>query len=715
MSLARYITSDAADHHTIHLLISGIHCPSCVTLIEKTLHAQEGVEHARLNLSTQRLQVTWHGDATHATDYIAAIEQMGYHAVAFDPNLAETAEQRHNKWLLRCLAVAGFASGNLMMFSVPLWSSDAATMGEATRAGFHWLQAAIAIPTVLYAGQPFFRSARDVLRKGRTNMDVPISVALVLTLAMSLFETMHGGNHAYFDSAVMLVFFLLIGRYLEARARGKARGAAQDLLQLMSGHATCVIDGTLQQIALDEITEGMHLRVMPGERIGADGIVIHGQSEVDTSILTGESLPQLVRADSQLFAGTINLSAPLDVRVTKTNDASLLANIVRLMEVAEQGQAKYVTLADRLARWYTPLVHALAALTFGYWYGVADIEWQPALLIAATVLIVTCPCALGLAVPVAQVLATSKLMRWGTLLKSGDALERLARVSVVVFDKTGTLTLGKPTLRETGEDPAVLARAAALAHSSHHPLARELSRHAPGATMPENAQEIPGMGVAAGDGVLGRRSWVAPELADDDTELLELWYRDSQTPPTRFTFDDTLRPDAVAVIAALRSAGLAVQLLSGDRVAITHAVGNTLNIAEAEGGLSPIDKTQRIQALRARGEHVLMVGDGLNDAPSLAAADVSMSPSSALHITQNAADIVFQGERLAPVLQSWKLARFTQRLVKQNFMLALLYNIIAVPLAVAGLVTPLIAALAMSGSSLIVITNAMRLQRMKAE
>lgn len=720
MSLASFIIHEAPDQHRLNLLVEGMHCPSCVAIIENALKQRAEVISARLNLSTRRLAVVWQGDEAAGDAMAAQIDAMGYRVVAFQPETEQTENQRHEKWLLRCLAVAGFASGNLMLLSIPLWTSDGVQMGEATRTLFHWIQGAIAIPAIVYCGQPFYQSAWRALKQRHTNMDVPISIAVILATLMSLFETLTHGTHSYFDSGVMLLFFLLIGRYLETRARGRARSAAQDVLQLMTGTATeRLADGTTRTLPLAEITEGMVLLVAAGEKMGADGEIIAGSSEVDTSLITGETLPQAVAVGGQVFAGTMNLSQPIELRVTKAHERSLIAEIVRLMETAEQSQAHYVTLADRISGWYTPVVHALAALTFAGWMLWGDAPWQVALLYAATVLIITCPCALGLAVPVVQVLASGRLMRAGILLKSGSALERLAVITHAVFDKTGTLTRGTPELQQPEQyDASVLQWAASLAAHSKHPLSQAMSKAHQGERLPMVVTEVQGCGLETvwqGTRVrLGKRSWCTA-LPDDGDAALELWLAVDGQPPMRFTFADQMRVDAAQTIGQLQAAGIDCAVLSGDRPEVTRQIAAEAGIAAYEGGLSPVQKTERIHQMKASGAQVLMVGDGLNDAPSLASATVSMSPTSAMDITQNAADIVFQSERLAPVVAAWRVARHAQQLVRQNFVLAIGYNIIAIPLAVAGMVTPMVAAVAMSSSSLVVIANAMRLRQVRRE
>ena len=716
MISGHFTTAEPDGTYSLNLLVDGMHCPSCVAIIENALKKQPSVTGARLNLSTRRLKVSWRGAIEAGESWINLINGMGYRASPFDPNTSETEQKKEEKFLLRCLAVAGFASGNLMLFSIPMWSADSVEMGDATRTMFHWIQAVIAVPAIAYCGLPFYRSAWRALKEFRTNMDVPISVAVILATAMSFFETLTFGKHSYFDSGVMLLFFLLIGRYLDARARGRARSAAHDLLQMMTGFATVLLDdGRHETILLSEIVEGMTLLIAAGEKVGADGEVIAGISELDTSLITGETLPQKIGVGAKLFAGTMNIAAPITMRVTKAGEKSLLSEIIKLMEAAEQGQARYVTIADKISGWYTPAVHALALATFIGWYCFGGIAWQEALLYAATVLIITCPCALGLAVPVVQVLASGRLMRRGILLKSGSALERLATITHAVFDKTGTLTLGKPELLNAGQYTAEqLQHAASLAAHSKHPLSQALVRAYTGPLLPLAVEEVPGCGLVAPTIRLGKADWCGVTHSVEDTSL-ELWLVVDGAPSVRFTFADQLRSDAHEVMVGLQKQGIDCELISGDRAEVVASIAQQVGIVHAMAGLSPIDKCGRLAELKKNGAQVLMVGDGLNDAPSLASASVSMSPASAMDITQNAADIVFQGDRLRPILTAWRVAKFSQTLVRENFALAILYNVVAIPLAVAGFVTPLIAAIAMSSSSLVVIGNAMRLNLMKEE
>jgi Cu2+-exporting ATPase len=698
--------------NVLHLLVEGVHCGACVRKIERRLAREGDLLTARVNLTTRRLTVRWQGETRRGDRLAQAVAELGYGVVPFDPERLRALDDRSERELLRCVAVAGFAASNVMLLAVSVWAGHFSGMGDATRTFLHWFQALIALPAIAYAGRPFFRSALAVLRAGRTNMDVPISLAVILAPGMSLVETIRGGPHAYFDSAITLLFFLLIGRYLDQRARGSARSAAERLLALNAAAVSLLLpDGATRSVRPEQLEAGQEILVATGERIGADGTVSHGSGELDTALITGESVPQRVAPGERVFAGTINLGAPLRVRVRAVGEGTLLAEIVRLMELAEQRRSRFVAIADRVARAYAPVVHSLALLTFLGWTLSGAAPWQTALLYAVAVLIITCPCALGLAVPAVQVLASSRLMRAGTLLKSATALERFARADMVVFDKTGTLTEGRPTLLSGPAEADILA-AAGMARASRHPLARALAAAAPQAKAAAGVEEVPGFGLrlatAAGEWRLGRRDWAAG-VAEDDAVGAELWLARPDAAPVRFAFADRPRADAAAVVAELRRRGYGVALLSGDRPQTAGRLAAELGIADWQGGCRPADKTARLEALAAAGRKVLMVGDGLNDAPALAAAYASLSPATAVDIAQTAADAVFQGARLAPLLEVIDVARRAERLVKQNFALSFGYNVLAVPFAILGYVTPLIAALAMSSSSILVVLNSMRL------
>ncbi len=699
------------------LAVPGLHCAGCIARIERALLDRDGVVTARVNLPTKRVRIEWRdGDIT-LDDLVETVEQAGFEARVLDAGIDTAAgEPDQGKQLLRALAVAGFAAGNVMLLSVSVWSGAEA----ATRDLLHWISALIALPAIIYAGRPFYHSAWQALTHKRLNMDVPISLAVILAGGMSLYETMTGGAHAYFDAAVMLLFFLLAGRYLDHMMRGRARSALTELVALQATGATVVaVDGSRSWRPMDEIAEGVIVAVATGERVPVDGEIVDGYSDLDRSLVTGESAPESVGPGSRVEAGTINLTGPLQIRVTATGGDTVLAEIADLMAAAEQGKARYVRLADRAARIYAPLVHLTAFAAFCGWLWWSG-DWHFALLTAIAVLIITCPCALGLAVPAVQVVAAGKLFRGGVLVKDGSALERMAEVDTVIFDKTGTLTSGRPLV--VGMDAMSagdLAIAAGLARESRHPLALALAETlaergvAPASV--NNVVEEPGRGMkgdCAGCQVwLGSREWCDAGAADGpEHQGPQILLRIASKTPKLFSFEDDLRSDAAETVAALEAIGLNVVLLSGDRAAAVEQAARQAGISEYRAGWAPQAKVAYVQSLQSAGRKVLMVGDGINDAPALGSAHASMAPSTAADISGTTAGMVFLGSRLKVVADAVVTARRARRLVHQNFGLAAVYNLIAVPVAIAGLASPLVAAIAMSSSSLIVTLNAMRLR-----
>jgi Cu2+-exporting ATPase len=703
----------------LDLLVPGIHCAGCIARIEKALNSMPGVTRARVNMSTRRVGVDWRAGKADPADLVKRVAALGYRVQPFDAAMLGAGDDdAAGRELLRSLAVAGFAAANIMLLSVSVWSG---AQGP-TRDLFHAISALIAIPAIAYAGRPFFRSAFAALKGGGLNMDVPISLAVLLAAGTSLYETLSHGQHAYFDAAVTLLFFLLIGRYLDHRLRARARSAVAELMALSASGATLIeADGGRRYVPLSRVKPGMTVAVAAGERAPVDAVVVKGRSDLDRSLVTGETLPEPAGPGAAVYAGSLNLSGPLELKVQAAGADTFLAEAIRLMEEAERGKARYVALADRIARIYAPGVHLLAAATFFGWLWATGGDIRAAILAATAVLIITCPCALGLAVPVVQVVASGLLFRSGIMVKDGAAIEKLAGIDTVVFDKTGTLTRGRPALVDAGSaDGEAMALAAGLARESRHPLSRALAqaaeKHGIQALEAGQIREAPGEGlegIHAGKRVrLGRAEWCGAEETGEARAagLTELWLSAGDAPAIRFRFRDEIRADAAATVAALKAAGLEVELLSGDTQAAVRSVADSLGIARFTAAARPADKVARLEQLRAEGRKVLMVGDGINDAPALAAAHVSMSPGTAADVSRTAASFVFLNDRLASICNSFALARRANRAVRQNFALAFAYNLIAVPLAVAGLASPLIAALAMSSSSLTVTLNALRLR-----
>jgi P-type Cu2+ transporter len=698
------------DLHQTDLSVPGIHCGGCIRAIETALAALSGIEYARVNLSTKRVTIRWRGgDPPPMVETLAAI---GYDAHLFDAD-GDRKDPIQGE-LVRALAIAGFAASNIMLLSVSIWSGAE----PATRDLFHWLSALIALPALAYSGRVFFRSAWQGLRHGRTNMDVPISIGILLATGMSLYETFHGGRHAYFDAATSLVFFLLIGRTLDHMMRERARSAVKGLSRLAArGALVLQPDGTRVYLAVAEIELGMTILVAAGERVPVDGRVIRGRSELDASIVSGESVPRPVAEGTLLQAGTMNLTGPLTMVATAAAKDSFLAEMMRMMEAAEGGRSNYRRIADRAASLYAPVVHLAAFVTFIGWMAAAG-DLHQAVTIAVAILIITCPCALGLAVPMVQVVAAARLFENGIMVKDGGALERLAEIDTVIFDKTGTLTFGNPQLVNAQElTPELLSLAGAIASHSRHPYSRALAAAVNVQSQPAftDVSEIPGSGLEASTGSatyrLGRREWALAvgEAPTVSTQAEVVLSRDGVY-LAGFRFHDGLRRDAHAAIADLRDEGLSVEMVSGDREETVAELAAALAL-DHTANASPRGKVGRIKVLTAAGRKILMVGDGLNDAPALTSALASMAPATAADIGRNAADLVFLHESLLAVPQAIAVARDAKHLVRQNLALAIGYNAIAVPVAVFGYVTPLIAAVAMSVSSIAVIANALRVRR----
>lgn len=716
IDLSLYVRPGEDETARMDLAIDGVDCAACIDEIEGAMRAVPGLVSARLNLTTHRLALVWTPAVTDASTLVMALARSGYKAYPFEQSRVEAEEQRRSQWLLKCLAVAGFAATNIMLLSVAVWSGNSSDITPETRDFFHWLSALIALPAAAYAGQPFFRSALAGIKARRLNMDFPISLGICLALAMSVVETLLHGEEAYFDSAAMLLTFLLAGRFLDQSMRRRTRAAAGNLAALKGEVAHRLnADGAIVAIPVAALATGDRILVRPGDRVPADGIVRAGASEIDTSLVTGETLRKPVGVNERIYAGAMNFDGTLTIEVTAAGEGTLLDDVARLIEKAGEARSRYMRLADRAARVYAPVVHAAAASTLVFWL-FAGATTHDAIIIAISVLIITCPCALALAVPAVQVVASGHLFRAGVYLNAADALERLAEIDTIVFDKTGTLTLPEPHVSNAAAiAPDLLARAARLAASSRHPLAMAVARIAPELVPYDEAEEVPGAGVRAlVDGVemrLGSAAFcgvsndVPPSAAD--VSVIHLRHGDATA---CIEIRQNLRLDARATLDTLRARGFDLHILSGDRPEAVMPLAAELDVTQAQGGLDPAGKIAAIEALRAAGRKVLMVGDGLNDAPALAAAHASLSPVTAVDLAQAQADAVFLGEGLAPVAQSLSVARQARALMRENLGIAVVYNLLAVPLAVAGLVTPLIAAAAMSGSSIIVTLNALRMR-----
>ena len=684
------------------LAVPGMHCAGCMGKVERALAAVPGVASARANLTARTIAVD-HTPEAQIPALVAALASAGFAAEPREDVLEPPSATRE---LLAPLAVAGFACMNVMLLSVSVWSGA----DGSTRDLFHWLSALIGVPAILYAGQPFFRSAWTALRRGRTNMDVPISIGVTLATGLSCFETLTGGAEAWFDGTLMLLLFLLAGRALDAMMRDRARaGVAALLRQAASGAMVVGADGALHWAAATALVPGMLMRVAAGERLAADGEIASGTGRFDQSLLTGESAPVPAGLGQRVLAGMLNLDGPVDVIVTAAGQGTALAEIAQAMEAAGQGRSAFVRIADRASRLYAPAVHTLAALSFAGWL-IAGASFHEALVVGIAVLIITCPCALGRAVPVAQVVAAGALLKQGVMVKDGSAIERLARVDRVLLDKTGTLTMGRPLPDAAALDALSDKEAAvalALASHSRHPLSQALALAL--AARGVRAASIQHVRETAGRGVSGTWSGFAvslgrPSQSGGTAAALAI----GAQPVRLIGFADRLRPDARAALEGLKALGIEASMLSGDTPAAVMVAARETGLTGQAAAL-PSDKLDAIRRLQGVGKRVLMVGDGINDGPALAAADASIAPGSASDVGRQAADFVFTGDSLLALPRAVRAARATMRVVRENFAAAILYNALAVPLAMAGMITPLMAAIAMATSSLIVVGNSLRL------
>lgn len=694
----------------ISLSLPTAHCAACISSVEDVLNKTEGVNEARVNLTLKRVSIDADTTIT-AQQLVDVLAGIGYEAHELDAGtIAATATDRAGRDLLMRMAVAGFASMNVMLLSISVWAGAE----DATRDMFHWISAAITLPTIAFSGQPFFRNAWTALSKGRLNMDVPITLAILLAVVTSLWETSLSGEHAYFDAALALTFFLLAGRYLDHRTRSIARSAAEELAALEVPRALKLVGESPVETPISELQVGDLILVRPGGRMPVDGEIVSGQSELDRSLLTGETLPVFAEQGLKVSAGEINLTGPLTVRALAVGEDSSLHRMAELVAIAESGRNRYTSLADSAAKLYAPGVHILSALSFVGWY-IYSGDVRTALNIAAAVLIITCPCALGLAVPAVTTAASGRLFKKGLLIKHSTALERLAQVDTVVFDKTGTLTAGTPVLRSVHSyKESDISVAMALAAGSSHPLSKSLVDAAQRTgIVPADVtdlREVPGYGT---EGIcngltvrLGRAAWLGAEALATTATYLQI----GDAAPVAFRFVDAIRPGAAETVKGLKAAGKEVYLVSGDTAPAVEILAQELGIDNWTAEALPSDKVDVIQSLTSQGRSVLMVGDGLNDTAALAAAHVSISPATALDAARVASDIVLLGNDLEPISDAVVTAKSATKRIRENFQIATVYNVIAVPIAIIGLATPLVAALAMSASSITVSLNALRLR-----
>lgn len=725
INIEKFATKNSDNSYEIFVNIQGIHCGACIWLIETILKKDPSIISSRINLTQKTLFLKWRNKLDNFYQIIDNITKIGYKILPIDKEIIAQNQNQQDKSLLLSLAIAGFGAGNLMLLSFGLWFSSHYDMGFYTRNLLHFFSAIIAIPVIIYAGRPFFRSAIKSIKAGYPNMDLVISVAIILTTIASLIKTFKGDWHIYFDSAVMLIFFLLIGKYLEQKIRRKAFNIANEFMMLNSNYGRVLINNKIQTLPTSQLKKDMILIIASGEKISADGIIIEGESEIDNSLINGESKPKLAKINDNVYAGTINLGSPIKVLITKNQSDSILSQIIKLTQKIDNNKNKYIKISDKLAKLYIPISHLLAFLTFIIWYFHKN-NLDQAFNNAIAVLIITCPCALALAIPIVQTILTSKMLKKGIIIKSGNIIEQLPKIDTIIFDKTGTLTQGKPVLQDIFEiknnklvnlskqkKDKLLKIAASLCQNSRHPIAQSILNEYKGNFYNIKTTEIKGQGLKAklkNDQILlGKAEFckINDQLYQDLDKKGNLnsylRYKNSQL---LFIFDDQLKDDAKKIIKILQK-NKKVILLSGDNEENVKKISKSLKINRFYYDHDPVKKADFLKTL-PKDEKFIMVGDGINDALSLQMADISISFNNASDIAQSISDIIIQGDKLNPINQIISSSTKSVKIMKQNLSLSLLYNIIAVPFAMAGFIIPLFAALAMSSSSIIVTLNSLR-------
>ena len=721
----------AAGECEASLILEGITCAACVWLNEQHLARQAGVTAVSINYATRRVRVRWDERRIRLSQIVKAIAAIGYRAHPYDPARSEQLASKERRAALWRLFVAGFGMMQVMMYAIPGYLAEAGTMTPDIEQLLRWASLLLTLPVILYSAAPFFRSAWRDCRLRRVGMDVPVALGIGSAFAASVWATLTASGDVYFDSVTMFVFFLLGGRYLELMARQKVALGMERLTPALPAIASRLpgypgLDA--ERVAVAELVVGDIVLVPPGDTIPADGEVISGEGAADEALLTGESLPVRKGPGDAVTGGSVNLSSPLVLRVAKVGAETRLAAIQRLVERAALEKPRLVETADRIAGRFVTALLVLAFVSGGVWLLIDPVR---ALWVFFAVLVVSCPCALSLATPAALTVATGALARLGLLVTRAHAVETLARVDHFVFDKTGTLTEGRLTLAETLplaalSAEAALGIAAALEQGSEHPIGRSLRATAPAATLPplEALHATTGQGIEArlgGEALrIGALAYAGALHGQPLPELAARWVEaggsiiglaNSFGWLALFRMNDSLRPQASALLDALRSAGIRISILSGDSPAAVAEVARRLSVSDAHGGLDPEAKQAFIKELQQRGEVVAMVGDGVNDAPVLAQAQVSIAMGGGTDLARKQADIVLLAEDLTRLARGVRVARRTLAIVRQNLAWAVAYNLLAIPLAVAGMVTPWMAGIGMSASSLLVVLNALRLQR----
>ncbi|MCL2919333.1 heavy metal translocating P-type ATPase [Shewanella litorisediminis] len=701
----------------VTLSIDGITCAACAWLIEHKLQKLEGIERIQVNSTTQRAFIRWKPGLVKLSDILSAIGSIGYSAAPFQLDDQEVVSKRNSRRFLLRLGLAGFATMQVMMFALALYAGYFTDLETEYRDYFRWVSMIFAAPVVFYSAQPFYFSAIRAILGGKLNMDVSVSIAICGAYIASCVATINGTGEVYFESVSMFTFFLLLGRYFEQNARQKASVSSSNLHKLVPLTASLVTENGIEEIPAKKLQVGNIILVSPGDVIAADGKIISGISGINESMLTGEQLPVSKAPGAEVFAGTINLEQPIKVEVTAIGQDQLVAEIIRLQEMASNAKPAIALTADKLARYFSATILTIAAITYVVW---RQISPEDAFWVTLSVLVATCPCALALATPTAVTCATGLFTRLGIISRHGAVFEKLPRIKTVVFDKTGTLTCGNFSfgdirLFDNIDKARALNLASALEQGSLHPIARLFARM-PTSLEVQGQHHVVGLGVEGTiDGKhyrIGSAEYL--NIAKDDMQSGQWVYLGDDTGLlAAFEIQDKLRDDARDTIKALKAKNIELQIASGDTSAHLQHVASTLGIDKVSGGLKPKGKLELVESLRRPDTLVAMFGDGINDAPVLAGADLSVAMGSGSAIAKNSADLILLGDHLHRFVEAMNIACKTNRIIRQNLAWALGYNLLILPLAVTGHVVPYIAAIGMSASSLIVVGNSLRLLRLK--
>ncbi|MGC2165428.1 MAG: heavy metal translocating P-type ATPase [Gallionella sp.] len=733
--LQREFVSRHGELSDAHLLVEGIHCAACVWLIERSMMRVSGVLTANVNMAGKRLHLRWDSQQVKLSDLIRRLSQIGYAGVPYDPEIAEGAMKKANRAMLFRLFFAGFAMMNLNLIAIALYSG--ADRGQFVEF-FQWMALALATPTLFYSGYPFFKGAWSGLRNGQLTMDAPIVIGLLVTYGYSLYVTMGGVGVVYYDTVTNLTFVILIGRYLEGMFRHQAVSATNRLMDMQPRAATVLSEGTEKLMSVRAVQIGDCVVVKPGSKVPMDGVVVAGSSSVDESMLSGESSPVRKQLGDHVSAGTMNVSGALEIEVRASSQNSALSRIIKLVEEAQSSKAPIQRISDSIVPWFVLATLICAAVTFYIW---SD-NFELALMAATSVLIITCPCALGMATPMSIAVASGLGAKHGILVKNGEVLETLSKVTHFVFDKTGTLTEGKMRIEQLipaaeQNETRLVSLAAAVERYAEHSIAQAIVKEADDRKILYRNVKVMEFHAKAGAGVraiadgeavlLGTSDWLAQHdviLQDSLMSTLDDLAEQAKSPvhlaisgrhAAVLVMSDRLRSDAYNLVSTLRHAGIGMTLLSGDRKPVVEAVARQLGGMNVIAEVLPEDKDSVIQQLRQRGECVAMVGDGVNDAPALIRANVGIALGSGTDVSVESADIVLMQNELDKVRQATLLSRRTLRTIKQNIGLSFVYNSIMVPLAMMAHVTPLVAAITMPMSSLLVIGNAARIRNLFKE